>query len=169
MSYFIFMNISNLIIVFGAKYLIFLLLLLVVIFFFKQTALIKKQLIIMGLISLPLIYLVAKLGSMLYFNSRPFVAGGFLPLIPHSPDNGFPSDHVLLSSALAMVIFYYKQKSGLIIMTLSILVGISRVLAGVHHSIDIIGSIVISIIISTLVYYLVMPYLVKKFSLKKAV
>lgn len=162
-------NFSNLIIVFGAKYLIIFLLLLGVIFFFKQSAQIKKQLIIMGLVSLPLIYLVAKLGSMLYFNPRPFVTGGFLPLIPHSPDNGFPSDHVLLSSALAMVIFYYKQKSGLIIMALAILVGISRVLAGVHHPLDIIGSIIISILVSSLVYYLIMPYLSNKFSLKKTV
>jgi len=164
-------NFLNLTIIFGANYLIFLLLLLAAIFFFKQVAQTKKQLIIMGLVSLPLIYLVAKLGSMFYFNPRPFVTGGFLPLIPHSPDNGFPSDHVLLSSALAMVIFYYNKKSGLIIMDLSILVGISRVLAGVHHSIDIIGSIVISIIISSLVYYLVMPpllSLLKKFSHKKA-
>jgi undecaprenyl-diphosphatase len=154
-------------IIFGAKYLIFFLLLLAAFFFFKQKTNIRKQLIVLGLISLPLIYLIAKLSSLFYFNPRPFVSGNFIPLISHLPDNGFPSDHVLLSSALAMLIFYYNRSQGLILLFLACLVGLARVLAGVHNPIDIIASIVISFLVSLIVYHLSKTYLNNKFPLKK--
>ncbi len=156
----------NLFIIIGAKYLIFLIILLGAIFFFEQNKQTRKNLAIFGIISLPIIYGIAKLSALFYFDPRPFIVGHFIPLITHSADNGFPSDHVLLSSAIAMVIFYYNRKVGLGLLILAILVGICRVLAGIHHPIDILGSIVISIIVSSIIYYF-LPTLRNKLSTKK--
>lgn len=153
----------NLLIIIGAKYLIFLLILIVIIFFFKQKSIIRKKIAIFAFISLPLTYLIAKLSALFYFDPRPFVVGHFKPLISHVADNGFPSDHVLLSSALAMVIFYYKHKAGLIILILAVLIGIARILVGVHHSVDIWGSIIIAVLVSLTVYYLIIPRLANRF------
>src|ERR1017187_827769 len=33
---------------------------------------------------------------------RPFVADGQVPLIPHEPNNGFPSHHALLAAAVVV-------------------------------------------------------------------
>ncbi len=155
----------NFLIVITAKYLIFLLILLGAVFFFKQNKSQQKQLLIFGGLSLPLSYLTAKLSALFYFNPRPFVVEHFIPLLQHSADNGFPSDHVLLASAIAMVIFYYNRKVGIFFLLLSILIGIARVLSGVHHAVDILGSIVISFFITSLVYYLIIIFK-KKYSPK---
>ena len=47
----------------------------------------------------------------LYYNPRPFVVGNFTPLISHSVDNGFPSDHVLLASAIASILYFFSKKT----------------------------------------------------------
>jgi len=156
-------NLVSILIIIGAKYLLFLVILLAVIYFIKQDRNIKKQIVLYGAIALPMIYLLAQIMARLYFDPRPFIAGHFIPLIPHLPDNGFPSDHVLLASALAMVIFYYNCKIGILLWIITLLIGISRVLAGVHHPIDIFGSIIISIIVIFPIRYLILPYLTNKF------
>jgi len=150
---------TNLIIIFGAKYLVFVILILATIYFFKQDNFNKKKIFIFSLISLPLIFIIAKIASHFYFNPRPFVVGNFTPLIPHAPDNGFPSDHTLLSSAVAMIIFYFNKKIGLLLLFLAILVGASRVLANIHHPLDIIGSLLIPILSTLLVNYFVVRYI----------
>jgi len=146
------MTLPNYLFIFGAKYLFVLAGIIAVIWFWKLPNEKKKETVVFGIIALPLIYIVAKIGSGLYFNPRPFVVGHFTPLIPHDLDNGFPSDHVLLISAIASVIFPFSKKVSTYIWIVAILVGISRVYVGIHHPIDVIGSAVISIMISTLVY-----------------
>jgi undecaprenyl-diphosphatase len=80
------------------------------------------------------------------------VIGHFIPLVLHVPDNGFPSDHVLLTSAIASIIFPFNRGTSTAAWIVAVLVGVSRVYVGVHHPIDIIGSMVISAIVSTCVY-----------------
>jgi undecaprenyl-diphosphatase len=96
--------------------------------------------IVGGILSL----VMASLGSHLIHDPRPFVVGHFKPLIAHSNDNGFPSDHVLLSSFLGFVILKYSKKLGLVVLILAALIGVARMAAGLHHLEDIIGSFVIA-------------------------
>lgn len=104
--------------------------------------------------ALPLIYIVSRVVAQFYYDPRPFVVGHFLPLIPHEPDNGFPSDHTLLGVAMAVVIYPFSKKISMISWTLAILAGTSRVLAGVHHLIDILGSAAIAILVGLIAYQL---------------
>ena len=90
----------NQLIIFSAKYLYLLVIAITVLFFIKQPRDIQKQLLIFGIITLPAAYIIAKLAGFLYYDPRPFIQGGFTPLIPHAADNGFPSDHALLSAAI---------------------------------------------------------------------
>ncbi|MDD5731842.1 MAG: phosphatase PAP2 family protein [Patescibacteria group bacterium] len=152
----------NLLIIFGAKYLFVLIALIVVIYFLTLSKDKKKEFFLFALIALPAIYIVAKLSSLFFYDPRPFVNEDIIPLIYHAPDNGFPSDHTLISAALAMLVFFYNKKFGLILWVVAILVGISRILSGVHHSIDIIGSILIAIIVSWLIYTYILPKVFKK-------
>ena len=98
------------------------------------------QLLIAGALS----YCLALLASKLIHDPRPFVTGHFVPLIPHSSDNGFPSDHTLLASFLAWSVLHYSRKLGLALLAVALLIGLARMAAGVHHSWDILGSFVIT-------------------------
>lgn len=103
--------------------------------------------------ALPCIYLFSKLSANLYFDPRPFVVGHFTPLLPHAPDNGFPSDHALLTSAIASVGFVYNKKVSAVLWALTVIVGLARVFAGVHHLVDIAGAISISILVTAVIDY----------------
>lgn len=141
--------------IFGAKYLYVVIIGIAVIYFFKQPKTTKNKIIILGTLALPVIYVVAKIVSLLYYDPRPFVEEGFIPIIPHEPDNGFPSDHTLLSAAISSVLYPFNKRVGVMTWILAILVGLSRVYVGVHHYIDVFGSMVISIGVTSLVYIFV--------------
>ena len=140
----------ELLVVFGAKYLIFVIAAMALVYFLRQPRAKQKELVIFSLITLPLIYLVSLIVGWLYYNPRPFVVGSFTPLVPHKDSNGFPSDHTLASAAMAVVIWRSNRRLGLFLLALSVLVGISRVLAGVHHPVDIVASFIIAIVVGWL-------------------
>ena len=145
--------------IFNAEYLYLLIVLIAVGFFMSLSRPLQKEGALLAIIYLPLTYLFAKVASSTYFNPRPFVSEQIVPLIQHSPDNGFPSDHTLLAAALATLIYSYHTKIGIIAWALAILVGLSRVYVGVHHLTDIIGSIVIAVITMWLVTRYILPYI----------
>ncbi len=68
------------------------------------------------------------------------MTGHLTPLFPHAPDNGFPSDHALLTSFLAFSLWRWSRPFAAVLFANAILVGGARVLAHVHHVIDILGS-----------------------------
>lgn len=143
--------IETLIIIF-AKYLIGVISLLAFFFFLFQKKDIKKKMIIFAGFILPVIFLISRIASLIYYNPRPFVLYNFKPLIQHAADNGFPSDHALLSFAIAFFVFVFNKKLGMILISLGFIVGFSRVMAGVHSPIDILGSFVISASVTCVVY-----------------
>ena len=144
-------NIYNLIFIFGAKYLYLAVIIIVLVWFLIQPRTKQKEILIISCICLPLAYLVAKLASHLYYNPRPFVLGHFKPLISHKANNGFPSHHALLVSAIAAVVLLFSWRISSVLWILTLFVGISRVYVGVHHPVDIIGSIFISVMVVTVI------------------
>lgn len=143
---------GNLLIILGAKYLLWILVGLVFVWFLKQSREKQKRLTFFTVIAFPIIYAVSRVIAGFFYNPRPFVVDDFIPLIPHEPDNGFPSDHTLLSAAIAAVIYPFSRKVSMFSWALAILVGTSRVLAGIHHPIDIAGSIAIAIFTGFIIY-----------------
>ena len=102
--------------------------------------------------TLPLSFILSRVVSYLYFNPRPFVSHDFDPLIFHVADNGFPSDHMLLVSVISMIVYTFNKPIGIGLIVLSVLVGLGRVLSGVHHLLDILGSFVIAVSVVYLVH-----------------
>jgi undecaprenyl-diphosphatase len=133
-------------IIFCASYLFIVVLLIAGVFFWKQQKSTKQHLLIFALVSFSITFVLAFIGGHLFYDTRPFITGHFTPLIPHSADNGFPSDHTLLTSAVAFLIYVFNKKLGIALFVLSIIVGMARVYAGIHSPIDIVGSIFISMI-----------------------
>jgi undecaprenyl-diphosphatase len=140
-------------IIFCAKYLFLSSLLVSGWFFLNQSKETKKVLAKFYLFTLPLTYGLGLTARSLWFNARPFVEKNIEPLIKHSADNGFPSDHTLLLAALAAGMFYFDKKIALVLWIITLIVGISRILAQVHHFADIFGSILIALISALIVYF----------------
>lgn len=135
----------NLLMILAAKYL-YLVIILFAIYYFIFTEKIRKKILIALIFILPTAFIFSRILNGIYYNPRPFVIGHFVPLITHAADNGFPSDHSLISFAIASVVFLFHKKWGLILVVLGFIVGFSRVYAGIHHPIDIFGSFMISIV-----------------------
>jgi len=136
----------------GAKYLFIVIAGVAFVYFLKQSRLGQKRILIFAAITLPLTFIVSKIGALLYFDPRPFVTGHFVPLIPHEPDNGFPSDHVLLCASIAALVYPSSKRLSLALWVLTLLVGVSRVFTGLHHPVDVIGSALMAIVVAALVY-----------------
>ncbi len=147
------------IILFGAKYLIFIIIALFGLFWLQQNTAMKKEILLYILVISLGAYTIAKISSLLYYDPRPFVEGHFIPLIAHQADNGFPSDHTLLGAVLAAGVYTYKKYLGILLGFLTIFMGFCRVYAGVHHAIDITGSIAIAISVTYLSRQYILPSL----------
>jgi len=108
--------------------------------------------LVLGAVSSPLIFIVSRIASLLFETPRPFFEHDFVPLVAHAADNGFPSDHVLLVFAIAGVAFTFNRSVGIILFIMAALVGVGRVLVGVYHVVDLLGSFVITVPIVSLCY-----------------
>jgi len=140
----------NTIIIIGARYLILVSIIAYLIWFIRLPKHERKQAFYFALITLPLAYIIAKIAGHFYFDARPFVVGNFSPLIPHIADNGFPSDHTLLAAALAASAACFNRRFSTYLWIVAILIGISRVAAGIHHWRDIAGSLIIVLVAATI-------------------
>lgn len=149
-------------VIFTGKYLIFIIGLIAIIATLFSEKTVRNNIIILAIISFLLALAIAFVSGSLYYDPRPFVIDHFIPLIPHSPDNGFPSDHTLFGMVAAATVFIYHRKTGILLGILTILVGIARVIAGIHHPIDIIGGVLIAVA-ATSVAWAMLKVLSRKF------
>jgi undecaprenyl-diphosphatase len=143
----------NTLYIFGAKYLFILSLLLGLWWFYKLPKDKRGEALIFGILTLPLAFIITKIAGHFYFDPRPFVADHFTPLIAHDPDNGFPSDHTLLVSAIAAVVTFLDIRKSLWFWLVAIAVAVSRVAVGVHHPIDVTASAIIAAVSAYIVHF----------------
>ncbi len=140
------------IIIFLAKYLYLIVIGITFLFILFSPKKVRLQFILLTILSLLVAFMVGRVLSIFIINPRPFVEGNFLPLVSHIPNNGFPSEHALLVFTLALSVYYVNKKVGILLLILGVLVGVGRILTGVHHILDILGSIIISIFVVSSVY-----------------
>lgn len=131
------------IIIFSAKYLY--LVSIAIFIWFGITTMRRKKFLLLSIFVLPLSYIIARIVSLFYYNPRPFISEHIIPLIHHIADNGFPSDHALLTGTLAAIVTVFDKRIGAILWATAIIVGVARVFAGIHHVVDIVGSYVIAL------------------------
>ncbi len=140
----------NSVISFVAQYLIYILILVAAIWWLQLKSGKKQAALVLvgsGLLAL----LLAKVGAHFINDPRPFTEG-LRPLFGHSADNGFPSDHTLLTATLAFGVMTWSWRKGLVLLAGALLIGLSRVAANVHHLSDIIGAVVIAGVATLAVY-----------------
>ena len=135
----------NLFIIFLANYLYLVIVIVAIIAlaFAKNST--KNKSIKLALLTFPIAFISANILRFFFYNPRPFVVEHIKPLIPHAANNGFPSDHTLLVISVASIVFVFNKRLGSILFLLGLLVGYARILAEVHHPIDIFTSITVAI------------------------
>jgi len=137
----------NTAIVIAAKYLIYLLILMVVVFAALRVPRDeRKTLVLRYIVGIVAALIMVKLAGIIYYNPRPFVDSGIAPLVPHSPTNGFPSNHMVAAALMALLLWPYSKRLALVFFIVAGAIGLARVLAHVHHLEDIIAGIFIAII-----------------------
>jgi undecaprenyl-diphosphatase len=134
-------------IVFLAGYLQYFLIILAIILLFVKQKDWRRQLHIVSVFLLSAILsrgLITEIIRFLYNRSRPFLAFELTPLINHDLTNSFPSGHMTFYFVLALSIFLLSKKWGWFFVVSVILMGLARIIAGVHWPTDIIGGILIA-------------------------
>jgi len=83
-------------------------------------------------------YLLVEIGRYFFPRTRPFI---FLEdvnlLLPYKESLSFPSGHTAFVFAISTAIYLKNKKIGKIFYLLSLLVGLSRIVTGVHWPLDI--------------------------------
>ena len=92
--------------------------------------------------------------GLVYFHPRPFMIGLGTQLFQYPAETSFPSDHTTFMVSIALIFLYFKETRvyGIILLILGLIGGFARVFSGVHFPLDILGSIMVSII-STLIIF----------------
>lgn len=138
-----------------AKYLIFIFILWIVYLWFRRGREYKK-IAIYSIYSFILGFLFNLLISFFYYHPRPFMIHLGKLLIQHVSETSFPSDHTTIMLSIAFLSLYFKEtrKEGLILSIFGFISGMARVFCGVHFPLDIIGSLVVALLSSFIIYRL---------------
>ena len=96
-------------------------------------------------------WVVASLLKTLFHTPRPFIE--FSDVLPLVSETGFafPSGHATFFMALATSIYFLHKKAGYRFMIFALLIGIARIIVGVHFPVDILGGFALGALIAYLV------------------
>jgi undecaprenyl-diphosphatase len=94
---------------------------------------------------------------------RPFVDDpNVMQLFPKDADGAFPSGHATFFSALAMTMWFYNRKVALWLIASALVIGVGRVISGVHWPGDILGGYVLGILVSVVMHFVIQKFLNKR-------
>jgi len=110
--------------------------------------------ILAGLSALLARVIIAEALKRLLHNPRPFeVITGVNQLIQHTANGSFPSGHTVLAFSAAAAIAFCYPRAAWLLYAAAAAIGISRVIAGVHWPIDILGGAIIGVGSTYILHY----------------
>ncbi|MDP1688878.1 MAG: phosphatase PAP2 family protein [bacterium] len=142
-------------IIFLGTYLAPVLIVLSLVFVFRHRAF-KVRFSILSFLAMSLIIaaIFVVVGRFSINNPRPFIVLNFTPLIDASETHSFPSMHMTLFTSLAFALWFINRKTGYWFLFGAILIGIGRIIAGVHWPIDILGGLLCGALSAYIAYKL---------------
>jgi membrane-associated phospholipid phosphatase len=94
--------------------------------------------------------LISEILKYLFHTSRPFIALKEVSSLFDQAGYAFPSGHATFFSALAFSIFFLHKKAGSVFIFFAVIIGLARIIAGVHFPVDILGGLVLGAIVAFL-------------------
>ncbi|MBC5804650.1 MAG: phosphatase PAP2 family protein [Candidatus Eremiobacter antarcticus] len=82
-------------------------------------------------------FLLTLIAAQLYQHPRPFVVMHVAPLVAHSNDNGFPSDHSVVAAYIAAYLLWFDLPVGACAAAVAVLIGVARIFCLLHWPVDI--------------------------------
>ncbi len=140
-------------IVFGVQHLLYILIAGIIVFLLlRRENFFEKFFVILG--SAVIAWTISQAVNWLFPVARPFLTLDISPLFLHGGYDSFPSGPATFAFALAAGLFFYYKPLAWPYMFGALLIGISRVIAGVHWPIDILGGFVLAGVVVVTMYYL---------------
>ncbi len=148
-------SVTDFVIVFFAKYLAYILIVVFLFLVYRSINNLRDKLImlsIVGLSSLVARFGITELIRFFYHRPRPFITYHVQQLLTET-SYSFPSGHSTCFFAFSYAIYLYNKKWGRLFFCATILMTISRVIAGVHYPSDIIAGAIIGVIVAQLSFF----------------
>jgi undecaprenyl-diphosphatase len=109
----------------------------------------NRRTILEGIVSALIGLGIVALIQHFYQHPRPFVDRNDVDLlIPHSADSSFPSEHVIVASALAGAFIWNQRWLGIPLLCGTLALSFARVMVGIHYPADVVASIALGLVIS---------------------
>lgn len=134
----------------AANYLVFFGVFALAWLYFRQPSL--RTFIAVGLAAVAAVGIAGLIG-VVDFVPRPFVAEHFAPLIQHSADSSFPSDHLAALGALCGATWFTARRLSLVTAVVAAAVAFARVYVGVHWVTDVAAGFGLGVITGVGVWY----------------
>lgn len=116
----------------------------------------NRLMIVSGLAALILAEITGKIAGMFHSNNQPFAElANVNKLIDVEVNNSFPSDHTIIFFTMAVTFWLFKRKHTYLWILLAVLVGFSRIWAGVHYPADILVGAILGSAFAYLGYRLI--------------
>ena len=96
--------------------------------------------------------IIVSLIRLVWYRPRPFVSLNLIPLMPYADKGSFPSGHAAALFALALAVYFFHKKTGIIFFALSGLSVLARVYVGIHWPSDILAGALLGLGSAILVY-----------------
>lgn len=142
------------VILFMARYAILIVVLAVAVYWLTLTKPDKIRFLVFGTIAGLISLLLVTVGGAVFYDPRPFLSPGVVPIYLYPADNGFPSDHTALALVLAATVWLISKRFGIGLFVVALAIGLSRVMGNLHSPIDILGSLVFVGLAVTVAYLL---------------
>ena len=113
-----------------------------------QVFLQKKKEIFKVFFSCVSVYFIALILKNLLHISRPFLALPDISPLFIKTTYAFPSEHASFFMVLAISIFLLHKKVGYIFMFFALIIGVARIIAGVHFPVDILGGFILGALVA---------------------
>ncbi len=127
-------------VVFIAEYMVYVLGMATIAYWFTRPKK-NRMMVIHALMAFTLAEILGKMAGQVYSHYQPFAE---LPdvsvLVAHEIDNSFPSDHTILFFSVGVSFWLARKKETWVWPVIALLVGISRVWAGIHYPIDVVAA-----------------------------
>ncbi|TRZ83485.1 phosphatase PAP2 family protein [bacterium] len=153
-------KILDLTLIFWAKYFAFVFWFWLIIVFLspnmgKSFNLNREQIIYIHLIGI-LVWLLVFLIKIIHFTPRPYLIEQTKVLIKKKESSSaFPSGHTALFFALGGTFIHFSAPLGILVFICAFLVGLSRLISGLHWPIDILGGAIIGTFVGFFMTYLI--------------